>query len=279
MQLLAVFLLFCAAAYGEYATLDGHRIWYETEGRGAPALVLLPGWTCDGSIFSAQRPALAKRYRVITIDPPGQGRSDKPEITYDMTLFARSVDAAMRAAKVDKAVLIGYSMGGSIARRTAADFPNRVLGIVSIDGPAFMKFPPDVEAGIRKWVKDFAGPDAAAAREKFMSAMFRPSTTDAVKEKIRAATRQVTTQASSSAIEHTLLTDWSDLPPVKAPALAVNAPSPNPNDTRRASLEKTYPNLTFHEVPDTSHFLLLEKPDEVNRLIIEWVDRQFSGKR
>src|SRR5688572_20430607 len=61
------------------ATVDGARIHYTSTGHGAKTLILVHGWTCDESSWSEQAPVLAKKYRVITIDLPGHGKSDQPK--------------------------------------------------------------------------------------------------------------------------------------------------------------------------------------------------------
>src|SRR5438876_542984 len=108
-----------SAADGEsrYAKLDlgpgkdRARVHYKSYGKGREALVLIHGWTCNLNYWREQIPDFAKRNRVIAIDLPGHGLSDKPQVAYSMDLFARAVEAVMRDAKVDWAVLVGHSMG------------------------------------------------------------------------------------------------------------------------------------------------------------------------
>ena len=81
-----------------YAKLDGARIHYQSYGKGSEALVFIHGWTCNLDYWRDQVPDFAKRNRVIAIDLPGHGQSDKPQVAYSMDLFARAVDAVMRDA-------------------------------------------------------------------------------------------------------------------------------------------------------------------------------------
>jgi pimeloyl-ACP methyl ester carboxylesterase len=75
MKLFAAALL-CAAA--QAATVDGISLHYTATGKGAKTIVLVHGWTCDESSWSGQVPALAKQYRVVTVDLPGHGKSGSP---------------------------------------------------------------------------------------------------------------------------------------------------------------------------------------------------------
>jgi pimeloyl-ACP methyl ester carboxylesterase len=75
-------------AQEKFAKLDTTKIHYTSEGKGSEALVLVHGWGSNLDFWRAQVPELAKRARVIALDLPGHGKSDKPETTYSMDYFA-----------------------------------------------------------------------------------------------------------------------------------------------------------------------------------------------
>src|SRR5215204_5454258 len=118
----------------QYAKLDGARIHYKNYGKGRDALVLVHGWTCNLDNWRDQIPDFSKRNRVIALDLPGHGQSDKPQIAYTMDLFANAIDAVLRDAKVERAVLVGHSMGTPVARQFYRKYPQKTLGIVIVDG-------------------------------------------------------------------------------------------------------------------------------------------------
>ncbi len=118
-----------------FATLDGARIHYVNYGKGSEALVLIHGWTQNVDGWRDNVPDFAKRNRVIAIDLPGHGQSDKPQVTYSMDYFARAVEAVMRDAKVKRAVLAGHSMGTPVARQFYRKYPEKTIAIVIVDGP------------------------------------------------------------------------------------------------------------------------------------------------
>src|SRR6266446_3483800 len=123
------------AGESRYAKLDGQRVHYENQGKGHEALVFVHGWTCNLSFWSRQVPAFEGRERVILIDLPGHGLSDKPQVNYTMDLFARAVDAVLRDAGIDRAVLVGHSMGTPVIREFYRKYPQKTLGLVIVDGP------------------------------------------------------------------------------------------------------------------------------------------------
>jgi pimeloyl-ACP methyl ester carboxylesterase len=79
-------------------------------------------------------PALAERRRVIALDLPGFGRSDKPRRAYTLAFFAGAVAALMNALGVERATLAGSSLGAAVAQRLALSHPTLVERLVLIDG-------------------------------------------------------------------------------------------------------------------------------------------------
>src|SRR5207247_269597 len=158
---------------GRYASLDGARVYYKSYGKGNEALVLIHGWSCNIDYWRDQIPDFAKRNRLIAIDLPGHGQSDKPEIAYTMDLFARAVDAVLRDAGVERAVLAGHSMGTPIARQFYRKYPKKTLGLVAVDGALRTMFPP---AQAEQLVARFNVPDFNEAIGRFVDGLFTDKT-------------------------------------------------------------------------------------------------------
>ena len=117
---------------------DGVHVFYEVYGAGEPTILLLPTWSIIHSRFwKLQIPDLARRYRVITFDGRGNGRSDRPTApeAYAESEFAADALAVMGATTTDRAVLVGLSMGAQRGLLLASDHPERVAGAVFI-GPS-----------------------------------------------------------------------------------------------------------------------------------------------
>lgn len=126
---------------------DGVTLGYEVFGDGDPTVLLLPTWTIIHSRFwKMQVPYLARRYRVITYDGPGNGRSDRvtDPARYRATAYAEDAAAVLDACEVDRAVVVGLSMGGQYGPRLATLHPDRVSALVLV-GPALPLVPPSPE--------------------------------------------------------------------------------------------------------------------------------------
>jgi pimeloyl-ACP methyl ester carboxylesterase len=114
---------------------DGVRVFYEVYGSGEPTLLLLPTWSIVHSRFwKLQIPDFARRHRVVTFDPRGNGRSDRPAAVsaYAESEFAADALAVLDATGTERAVVAGLSLGVQRALILASDHPERVAGAVFI---------------------------------------------------------------------------------------------------------------------------------------------------
>ncbi|HEY8437713.1 MAG TPA: alpha/beta hydrolase [Candidatus Limnocylindrales bacterium] len=113
----------------------GVPVFFEVFGSGEPTILLLPTWSIGHSrIWKAQIPDLARRHRVITFDPRGNGRSGRPSTAdaYAEAEFARDALEVMAATGTERAVVVSLSKGAQRALILASDHPERVLGAVFI---------------------------------------------------------------------------------------------------------------------------------------------------
>jgi len=156
---------------------DGVRIAWETFGAGEPTILFVPTWSIVHSrVWKLQVPYFARKTRVVTFDPRGNGRSDRPVTPegYAETAFADDILAVMDATDTRRAILVSVSMGAQRSLLVAAHHPDRVDGAVFIGAalplgglnPARASVPFDDELptddGWAKynrhyWLRDYAG--------------------------------------------------------------------------------------------------------------------------
>jgi pimeloyl-ACP methyl ester carboxylesterase len=120
-----------------YVERDGVQIFWERYGQGEPTVLLMPTWEIVHSRFwKCQIPYLARHGRVVTFDPPGNGRSGRPTQydAYTPKAFAEDAVAVLEAADVECPVVVGWcDLGESLI--FAAEHPERVAGLVLIGTP------------------------------------------------------------------------------------------------------------------------------------------------
>ena len=105
------------------------RVFWEVLRRGEPAILFLPPWSIVHSrCWKAQIPDFARRTRVITFDPRGNGRSDRPaaDAAYSEEEIVADALAVLDATGIDRAVLVSLSRGAQRAILLAAEHPERV---------------------------------------------------------------------------------------------------------------------------------------------------------
>jgi 3-oxoadipate enol-lactonase len=109
---------------------DGTKIAYSTWGRreGTP-VVLVQGLGVDGRGWALQRGAFGRSHRCIAVDNRGTGASDAPPGPYDLAEMARDVLAVLDDAGIERAHVVGASMGGVIAQIIGVLHPDRVLSL------------------------------------------------------------------------------------------------------------------------------------------------------
>src|SRR3989440_6055832 len=119
-----------AKGTGQYAEINGLKLYYETHGAGRP-LILLHGGLASGEMFGPVLPLLAGRHQVITPDLQGHGRTADIDRPIDVRLMAGDIAALIDHLKLDKPDLVGYSLGGGVAMHAAAQYPAKIRRLVA----------------------------------------------------------------------------------------------------------------------------------------------------
>jgi pimeloyl-ACP methyl ester carboxylesterase len=112
-------------------SLYGHRISYRTGGRG-PALLLLHGITNSSETWERVAPRLAERFTVIAPDLLGHGNSATPRGDYSLGAHASGARDVLTGLGVERATVVGHSLGGGIAMQFAYQFPERCERLVLV---------------------------------------------------------------------------------------------------------------------------------------------------
>jgi len=265
-----------SAGESRYATLDGARVHYVNYGKGSEALILIHGWTMNEDNWRGQATEFAKRNRVIAVDLPGHGKSDKPQVTYSMDFFARAVEAVMRDAKVKRAVLVGHSMGTPIARQFYRKYPKKTLAIVIVDGPLR---PFGEKAMMEAMTASLRGPNYKDAMGQMFASMFGPSLSADSKERIQAS--------RLSTPQYVLVSAWEGMADpsiwgedkINVPVLAIMAKNPFFGPDLEERYRGIAPNMDFRLWDGVGHFVMMERPKEFNEAVLGFLDKNTLLKK
>jgi pimeloyl-ACP methyl ester carboxylesterase len=266
-----------AAAIGKDVTVLGFRLHYLEAGRGSP-VVLLHGLGGDGSRWRPNIEPLAKDFHVFALDQIGFGESDKPLANYHTGMLAEFLVGFLKAAGIPKASLVGNSMGAGVALYTAVHYPEMVDRIVLADGGGYRSTagaaaaPPTPEALRRRQLQNSVTRDET---REFFRILFHDKslvTEKMVDEQLTLRLRAAfTITKMQEAGERGSLTE-QEVRSVKAPTLVVWGKYDelaNPAGADR--LEKTIPGARKVIIDNCGHMPQLERADEFNRLVRDFL--------
>jgi pimeloyl-ACP methyl ester carboxylesterase len=170
-------------AASQFAQMGDVKVHYKSLGTGDTALVFVHGWTCNMNFWRYQVPSFDGKIRMILVDLPGHGESDKPKVDYTPEFFAKSVDAVLKEAGVDRAVLAGHSMGTPVIRTFSQLYPKNTAGLIVVDGA--LRLPPTKPEEREKFVGRYSGPDWKDNVSKFVDSMFTEQTPPEVRKAVK----------------------------------------------------------------------------------------------
>jgi len=263
-------------AQSKFTTLDGARIHYVNYGKGNEALVLIHGWTMNVDNWRDQIPAFSQRNRVIAIDLPGHGMSDKPQTTYSMEYFARAIEAVMRDAKVKRAVLVGHSMGTPVARQFYRKYPDKTLAIVIVDGSLR---PFGDKAMMDRVIEGFRGPNYRQTVAQMFSGMSGPGLSAEAKNRIDASSRSTPQHVLVGAMEGMADSSIWGEDKINVPVLAIMARNPFFPPNVEESFRAIAPKMEFYMWEGVGHFIMMERPKQFNETVIAFLDKHRLLKK
>jgi pimeloyl-ACP methyl ester carboxylesterase len=247
-----------------FVSFGPDKIHYVTLGQGNRTFVFIHGWAGNLGIWREQVSVLADKARLIFIDLPGHGQSDKPQMAYTMDYFAGAVLAVLKDAQVDKAVFIAHSMGAAVLCRIYHQAPERVASLVSVDG--LLRRPHGTPEQALALVGPFGTPQYLDHAKKFISGFFPVPGTEALRDRLMSemlATPQHVMLGAMLGMFGPDQADWI-LQKVNVPVAVINAPSFWWANGYESYVRSLSPQCDYVLMGGVGHFLMLEKPVEFN---------------
>jgi 3-oxoadipate enol-lactonase len=246
--------------------VNGTRLHVSDQGTGH-AVILLHGLGCDGTDWAPQVEAFSERYRCITVDHRGHGRSDRTVGGgFSIPGFAADAVAILDHLAVDRAHVVGLSMGGMIAQEVALSAPERVCTLSLLDTFARAGA---LGEGMGAMADQVAADGLDLIASGFQAMVFASGTPAArpdVIERFDAQFRENTPACLASAMRAIGQVDTIDrLAGLRVPTLVLCGAEDNLTPIAQAEeLGNAIPGARFEIVPDAGHFSNIENPDHVN---------------
>jgi non-heme chloroperoxidase len=281
MRIRLVVVLLCALAVSSlvaqtaksdfFATSDGIRIHYLDSGSGR-AVVLIPGWTMPAWIWQKQIDELAKKYRVITVDPRSQGESDKPTFGHLPETRSRDYKELVDHLALKQPVLVGWSMACAELVKYAEQFgTDNIGGIVMVDGFLSEKLSPEMFAVISGWMNQLQQ-DRRKQADGFVRSMFKKPQSDAYLQRLVDASIQVPADTAAVLIYNMIaVPDFSaGLAKITRPVLFAYQPESQMSaDFLRLKLGDK---LKLERFDGDGHALFVDEPEKFNHVLEEFID-------
>ena len=243
----------------------------QVSGAGSP-LVFVHGFTTTAEFWREQVEAFSSRYRVIRINLPGHGVSPRPDRrSYTIPAFANDILAVYRALEIDEAILVGLSMGGTVAQSFTLSHPERVRVLVLVGAtPHGLGEDVNVE-NVLKAIDDLG---VVQASQNVIERSFGSS---ASRELVEFARQEVAQTPAFVAREAIVSLNASDsrarLHDIHVPTLVVVGKEDiitPPGES--VILSKGIPESRLEIIRDAGHFPMLEQPQVFNRILKDFLD-------
>jgi pimeloyl-ACP methyl ester carboxylesterase len=257
---------------GRIKEVDGEWIHYLDEGSGPP-IVLIHGFTGSTFTWRNTMPALAATHRVVAFDLPGFGFSDRnPDLEYTPEAHARRVVRLMDTLGIDRATVVGHSMGGGVAERVAVEHPERVEQLVlvaSVDASARPDWERRPEAMLRVALLGaalvFRSPWLARRSVRTVVGAMAPdeyASDEVVDGYLAPLLRPGTVQCVKLLFEETREMPCVDVGAIKAPTLVISGELDREVPARVGdALASKIPGARHVVQPLSGHLLAEEKPE------------------
>ena len=257
---------------------DGAAIAWEADGpEGAPAVLLVMGLAWPAASWFRQVPALAERYRVIRIDNRGAGRTgDVPGAPYTVETMAADCLAVLDAAGVDEAHVVGISMGGLMAQELALSAPERVRSLCLMathPGITHAVLNPDAMEMLQK--RATMTPQEAA--EASIPFNYAPTTARELIEEDWATRFPLAATNDGYLAQAMGTSQWSGhdrIPSIDRPTMVLHGELDRLVPLRNGEiLAERIPGAELVTVPGANHVLTTDESEQVNKILLDWLDR------
>ncbi len=256
--------------------IDGINIDYSDEGAGLP-IIFIHAFPLNQTMWGDQVSALNSRFRVITPDLRGFGKSDAPAGPYSMDRMASDLRALMQALSIDSAVIAGCSMGGYVAFAFYRNYPEAARALVLVDTRAGSDAEEARER--REQSAQKAEREGARAIADDMTPLLLGSTTESSRPEIVQRVRamiEATSPRGIAAAQRGMAArrdSVSLLSEIACPVLAIAGSEDKlAGRVEAEAIAGKIPGARLRVIESAGHLPNLEQPEEFNKALIEFLE-------
>jgi 3-oxoadipate enol-lactonase len=255
------------------ATINGSSIQFESQGDGPP-IVFVHGLGGTSNVWHAQRVTLSRYFRVVALDLPGSGRSDKSRKAYSIDGWADDVAGLMDQLGLHDAVVVGHSMGTVIVQKFAAKYPQKAKAIV-LAGALVELGPPGKEA-FTKRAETVESQGMIGVADQVMLGALSPGTRERSPALAGLVREMLLSNCPTCYAGHCRAliagSAKADQPRIACPTLlVVGDQDPVTPLALQRQIAAAIANSKIRIVPNTAHLTMLETPEAFNAILLEFL--------
>lgn len=250
--------------------VDDIELYYEQYGEGEP-IIFSYGWLDDCSVWKSQIELFARNHTVILYDHRGHGKSDKPRADYSVQTLSADLHDFIQMLKLEKVTLVGFSLGGMAALMFTLQHPAKVAKLVLVGTTAKMAKYIYILYALR-----YLLPYRTFARIVSRVKIYRPSQ-EMIKDNISRAMQVPKYAAYKCLAEFTRNYDIRNrVSEIKVPTLIIVGAKDRTNLKASVRLNREIEGSTLRVISDIGHSVMIEKPEEFNQLVRQFIDEEES---
>lgn len=258
-----------------YVDVDNIYIHYKTFGHGDNCIVFVHGFGCDMNSWQHQFNYFSDKAKMIFIDLPGYGGSDKRGKNYSLYFFAKAVKAVIDAEKASgDLILVGHSLGTPVCREFIFKYPVTAKKIVDVDG-VYCFYPADslTTAAYISFAESFKGDSLKQKITGFVEALCTPQTPLAVKQYAMSVMPETPEYIAYSTMTNLICEKYWQNKVINIPALVIASVNSQIPPDYKQILSKFYSNMEYHELDSVGHFIMMEKPEMFNIMLEDFINK------
>jgi len=258
---------------------DSIQIHYKSWGKGPETMVFVHGFGCDMNAWEAQYDAFKqeKTLRMVFVDLPGFGQSDKPHVEYTLDFLGGGVFAVLDELHIDFASLVGHSLGTPVCRQMLIKNPSRIAGICDVDGvyclypklsenptPEELEAAAQYEQAVQGFASSFDGEACKSNIEGFVQSLAGPNTPAAIVDYAMQTMPNTPEYVASSVMHNLIDRQWWTGAPLAYPVEVICTQNSGLEPDNREQMLALYPDAEYTELETCGHFIQMEQPELVN---------------
>ena len=264
----------------QYVTIDDSiKVHYKQWGEGPQTVMFVHGFGCDMNTWEEQYDAFRedKDMRLLFIDLPGFGKSDKPHVDYTLSFFSQAVLAVLDDVKSDYTFLVGHSLGTPVCRQTLFSRPWNFAALVDIDG--VYCFYPQIsdnsteeeqaaakayEEAVQGFASSFDGDDCKDNITGFVQSLAGPETPASIIEYAMSCMPETPEYVASSTMHNLIDRQWWGQFQALTPTEVICTQNSGLEPDNKEKMQALYPNMEYTELETCGHFIQMEQPQLIN---------------